>query len=222
MKTLLLPVAALIVAAGLAPLEADPAAVGVPPPAVTAPAPATAPPVAAKPAPPTPQSVERMIELTQGLRSYDALAAQVRQFESRILAQAAAQHHLTPAQRAKLVALTDKLFADNQKSYSWEKVKSTYIRVYSANFSQQDVDAINAFYESPTGRTFIAKLTASWQRSYSMFQSQIYPILQKTALQIQALAAQLAPPPPPASKPAQPPAKPVQPAQPAPSAAHSP
>jgi hypothetical protein len=167
--------------------------------------------------PPTPASIERLIELTQGRRSYESMAAQIRPYEERrILPSAEAAHHLTPAQRATLNAQAEKLFAEAQASYSWEKIKPIYIKVYSSHFSQQDADNIIAFYESPTGRAFVASLTSSVQTSASLLRQQLFQILQKTNGQIQTMAAQLAPPPPP---PAPVPPKPVPTAPPA---GHSP
>jgi hypothetical protein len=227
MKKLLLPVIALAMA-GCSPREAAPVA---PTPAAPA-APASAPAMAAAPAapavakaePPTPESIERLLDLTQAHNSYDAMIGQVRQIDARILAQAAARNHLTPAQRATLTTQAEKLFAESQSNYAWDKIKPTYIRVYSASFSQEDVNTIIAFYESPVGRTFISKLTSSVQKSGGLLRTQLFQILQKTNIQVEAMAAQLAKPASTASPatPASPAPTTAKPAQPAPAAAHSP
>ena len=70
---------------------------------------------------------------------------------------AADEQNLTPVQRFKLQDITAHMFADIMGAYPASDAMNDLVPIYQKHFTQDDVDAITAFYESPSGRKYVEK-----------------------------------------------------------------
>jgi hypothetical protein len=154
---------------------------------------------------PTPESIERLLDLTHAHSSYDSLISQLDMLETRLVDQSAMIKRLTPAQKADLAKQAHAIFSSMKAEFAWDQVKGSYIKIYSAAFTQEEVDDIVAFYESPAGEAMLNKLPDLLQTSWQGVQPRIGEAFQKAQRQIWDAATQMAPRPPPlAPRPAAP------------------
>jgi hypothetical protein len=86
---------------------------------------------------------------------------------------------LTPEQRKRLEEAVQKQSAVVQDEMSWAAMKPMYVQIYSETFSQEEIDGLIAFYESPAGRSFIAKMPTVLQKSMSFMQNRMDGMMQK-------------------------------------------
>jgi len=179
--------------------------------APAAPVPKEAPPVTPstpKPPPPTPQSIDRLLELTGIEKLNDSVIHQLGLMSGNIVSRTfpggkpgpeAAQ--LEESARKRLKAIVD-------EDLSWDKMRPVYAEIYSANFTQEDVDGVIAFYESKAQKDYAAKMPLVTKKTYGQIQQRIGLIMKKmqdtmkeVTAQVQALnkaAAPAAPAPVPA------------------------
>lgn len=80
---------------------------------------------------------------------------------------------ITPGQRRKLDEFTVKMAATMADELSWERMKPIYVQIYSESFTQEEIDGLVKFYESPAGRAFVAKMPLVLNKSMSLMQSRM-------------------------------------------------
>lgn len=65
--------------------------------------------------------------------------------------------HLSPPQRARMQDITARMLADIMTAYPPSDAINDLVPIYQRYFTKSDVDAITAFYQSPSGRKFVEK-----------------------------------------------------------------
>ena len=111
----------------------------------------------------SPESLEKLLEASQ---AQTLNAGQITRMSNTIdimIGEAANKFKLTPEQITELKKRLPELSKDLQKivreEMGWPKVKETYAKIYARNFSQDEVNDLIAFYQSPTGKVFLKKQT---------------------------------------------------------------
>ncbi|MFC4160033.1 DUF2059 domain-containing protein [Chitinimonas lacunae] len=83
---------------------------------------------------------------------------------------------------AKLVKqLTETLVQIMNEEVSWEKLKPFYLEVYSQSFSQEEIDGLIDFYQSPTGKAFVAKMPVVMEKTMSLLEKRMQPMAERVA-----------------------------------------
>jgi len=86
----------------------------------------------------------------------------------------------------------DKVFKLVSDALSWEKIKPDVVKLYADAYTEQELDAIIAFYRSPVGQSVVAKQAELQTKSGTMVQQRmaaVYPELQKLLKDFTAQAA---------------------------------
>jgi hypothetical protein len=52
-------------------------------------------------------------------------------------------------------------------------------QIYQESFTQEEIDGLIAFYESPAGVAFVEKMPFAMQKSMSIMQSRMAPMMEK-------------------------------------------
>jgi hypothetical protein len=76
----------------------------------------------------------------------------------------------------------DKVFKLVSTELSWEKLKPDVVKLYADAYTEQELDAIIAFYKSPVGQSVIAKQADLQTKTSAIAQQRmaaVYPELQK-------------------------------------------
>src|SRR5262249_25615685 len=67
-----------------------------------------------------------------------------------------------------------------KEALKWDDLKQMYFQIYSESFTQEEVDGMLAFYESPAGKAVIKKMPVVMQKSMTQVQQRILPLVQKS------------------------------------------
>ena len=59
------------------------------------------------------------------------------------------------------------------------KLKPMYVEIYTTNFTQEEIDGLISFYESPAGKAFVAKMPAVVQAIMAEMPKRMRPMMQK-------------------------------------------
>jgi hypothetical protein len=80
---------------------------------------------------------------------------------------------------------------------SWERLRPDLVAIYSETFTQEEIDGLAAFYDTPLGRALVDKMPEVTQRSVQLMQRRLAPMMQRV-LQIskEAVLEELANEPP--------------------------
>ncbi|MFZ6771608.1 DUF2059 domain-containing protein [Undibacterium sp. SXout7W] len=73
----------------------------------------------------------------------------------------------------------DKLIVIYKQEMSWEHMEPALIEIYNNSLSQEDVDGITAFYQSPAGQAYVQKMPVVMQQTMSVMQKKMEPIMEK-------------------------------------------
>jgi hypothetical protein len=98
-------------------------------------------------------NIERLLELTNGQATMNQVFEQMQAAMAPTIPASA-----TPEQRAKAQELQSKILDLMKSRMSWEKVRPAYVKAYSETFSEEEINGILAFYESPAGRAMQANM----------------------------------------------------------------
>ena len=79
--------------------------------------------------------------------------------------------------QADAAQAVDKVMAQIQDRYSWDKLKPEYIRLYDEVYSDSEIAGILAFYKSPAGQAYLAKMPQLMARSMEMAQRHITDVM---------------------------------------------
>lgn len=64
---------------------------------------------------------------------------------------------LPPGQEAQARQMQERVAAVIAEEFSWAKWKAEYTQFYATTFTEQELKDLLAFYQSPAGRTYVAK-----------------------------------------------------------------
>lgn len=140
-------------------------------------------------APPTRESVIELIRLIDAqqmtdtmLKSLDTMLADTMNKQLKGVQINARQQAILDKFRADVVALM-------KSEMSWEQLEPIFVEIYQGSMTQQEVDAMLAFYRTPEGQSVLKKLPQVMQMSMNKVQGIMENSMPKMArLQAEAVA----------------------------------
>lgn len=114
-------------------------------------------------APPTPESVERMLVASKAEALIEGMRPQLHSMMQTAAKQASQGKPVTPEEQKVFTTFFGKVSEVISEETSMTKLKPMFIEIYTANFTQEEVDGITAFYASPLGQSLLAKQPAVMQ-----------------------------------------------------------
>lgn len=134
---------------------------------------------AAHAAPPSEASVLKLMEVAQSHKMLDTLYANLDHTMRQSLQAAVAGKILTPEQKRVIDMAPARLAAVMRREMTWAALQPAVMQVYRDTFDQSEIDGLIAFYESPTGKAFVAKTPLVMQRSMVATQEQMKAFVPK-------------------------------------------
>lgn len=134
---------------------------------------------AAHAAAPTPESIDKLLEVTATEKLVANVHNQVEQAMKSSMAQTFKAQKLDASAQKLAEDLAKRISDDLQEELSWEKLKPIYVQVYTETFTQEEIDGLIAFYQSPAGKAFVAKMPVVMQKSMVLMQQRMGPVIQK-------------------------------------------
>lgn len=102
---------------------------------------------------------------------------------------------VTAEQKAQLAKFQDQVFDYVNSQMGWKALEPEYVKLYADTFTDEELDAMIAFYRSPAGMSMIAKTPELTQKSFAISQQRmttVMPELQKMIREFAASAASAA------------------------------
>lgn len=129
-------------------------------------------------------AAEKLLLLMNQDRLVEQMFPQMKQF----IFEQMQQQDISTDQYPKLEKYFKQIFDVMQEELSWEKTKDDYIQIYTAVFTEEEINELIAFYESPIGQKMTAKMPQLVQESMKVSQKFVQNMMPK----IQKLAAEMA------------------------------
>ena len=127
--------------------------------------------------PPSEASLERLLAVTQAERLTDNVVQQVHAQMLPTMRQALDAKAMAPAQRARaerfMARFVERMNAILAEELAWSRMKDVNLQIYRNTFSQQEVDDLVRFYESPTGQAFVEKMPQVLAQSMALMQQRM-------------------------------------------------
>ena len=116
--------------------------------------------------------IERLLVLTNVDRTLDQVFEQMKSMAASQVAPGA-----TPEQSAKAHELQGKIMDLMKARMSWDQLRPQYVKVYDETYSDEEIDGILAFYQSPAGRAMLEKMPVLMSKLMAIAQSQMRDIM---------------------------------------------
>ena len=153
-------------------------------------------------APPSDQSINQLLQLTKVDQHMDSVFIQMEGAMKASLQQVTKGKPLSAAEQAVLDRQQAKMTGLMKEELSWEKMKDLYVQAYRETFSQEEIDGLIAFYQTPVGQSFVSKQPELTKRTMTIMQQRMAPMMQRiqkmsqeNALELQKAGAETSPVP---------------------------
>ena len=116
--------------------------------------------------------IERLLALTQADTIMDQVFSQMKSMTTSFMPTGT-----TTEQRAKAQQTQEKILDLLKSRISWDKMRAQYVSLYSETFSDEEIDGMLAFYQSPAGRAMLDKTPVLMAKTMALVQSQMTDIM---------------------------------------------
>ncbi|WAW10874.1 DUF2059 domain-containing protein [Oxalobacter vibrioformis] len=133
-------------------------------------------------------SIEQLLEITETKQMYEAtmqeMTKMVDQSTARIM------NRIPPEKQGKFKKAMAQLDTIIKEEMSWDKMKSQYVQIYMETFTQQEIDDLAAFYQTPSGKSFIKKQPLVIQRTSAISQEKMGVMMERFSNMMQQVMAE--------------------------------
>lgn len=137
------------------------------------------PPAPAADGPPSEASVRELLDVTQGQKLIDGIAAQVDSEIQATIKRSLGSAVLSGEQQAIVDDMRAKIVGAIRDELKWESLEPKIAAVYERAFTQREVDGLTAFYKTDVGRSVVSKLPEVSQYSLLLAQANLAEITPK-------------------------------------------
>ena len=167
---------------------------------------------------PTPESVENLLKLEEIERTPALVQEQLAEMTNNTIQQVTIGRNVTSDEEKIIKTFTQKsdaVQAELEERLNFDRMKAEYIRFYRDTFTQEEVDQLIQFYQTPVGKMLAAKMPLVNQHAMRLIQQNMAPSLKRlqqaanemkqqlTALRFPKLPAQAVQPEQPTQTPVQ-------------------
>lgn len=149
---------------------------------------------------PTTESLERLLEVTQAQRTTDALLQQTNTYMRLAFDQVVGTQNLNAEQRRRADEVfslaAGKMSRIMGEEMSWPRIKDFTVQIYQQEFTQEEVDGLISFFESPAGKAFIEKMPVVMQKSMALMQQRMGSLMERVDAAMRELAVEIRARPP--------------------------
>lgn len=142
-------------------------------------------------APPTDESINKLIEVSNATQAIKGVQQQVDAMLKSTVRDATKGQPVSPDEQKVFDTFQERVREIVLKQLDENKFKAMYVPVYREVYTQDEVDQMIAFYESPTGKMFSSKMPIIVQKSMGIMQQQMGPMMQEMQQAASDMQAQL-------------------------------
>src|SRR5262249_20880535 len=136
-------------------------------------------PALAADAPPSEQSIRRLLALTETEKLLDSMMGHIETMMRTTTDAALRGRPPSPREQEVLDRMFARTTALFRQEMSWSKLEPMYLRVFRETLTQEEVDGMIAFYQTPAGRAVIRKMPLIMQASMREMQAMMVPMMDK-------------------------------------------
>ncbi len=144
----------------------------------------------AEAAPASPASIEKTLDLMNAQQTMASVWPAVEANMRQSMARAHGGNPPTPEQQAKEERAIQRAMAAMHEQLNWDKMKPQYVKLYGDTFSQEEINGLIAFYQSPAGKAYVAKMPQLTQHTMQLIQGQMTELMPKLMQIMQDAMAQ--------------------------------
>lgn len=127
-------------------------------------------------------SIRQLLELTQAHKLVDAMRGEASASFGKAFDLGKGDLQPNAAQQAAIDKVKSRMQALLESNLDWDKLENSYVRIYRESFSEDEIQGMLAFYQTPAGKAVISKMPRVLQKTSAemqeSFQSMI-PAIQK-------------------------------------------
>jgi len=131
---------------------------------------------------PTQESLNKLFELTSVRGMIPKLQEQMDGMMNGMMQSLLSNKAVTPEQQKALDAFRAKVMKIQAEEVNWETLQPKLSEIYQNALTQEDVDGIIAFYQTPAGQSYVKKMPQIMQQTMLMMQSSMLPLMKKIEL----------------------------------------
>lgn len=139
---------------------------------------------------PTDASVDKLLTLTKAENLMESIHSNMEQDMRQGMKRATAGKKLTEEQTRVLENAQTKFAKGMRQELTWASLKPTYVKIYKETFDQEEIDGLIAFYGSKAGQSYINKMPVAMQKSMTVVQQRVGPIMGKMGEAMMAALAE--------------------------------
>jgi hypothetical protein len=128
--------------------------------------------------------VHEMFDVMHMSKMMDTMMGAVTQMVHQMADSTPGMENATPKQKKIISDFEDKAMKLAMNSMSWKALEPDYVKIYAANFSMDEIDAITKFYSSTAGQAMLDKTPELTTASMKVVQEKI-AILQPQLKELQ-------------------------------------
>jgi hypothetical protein len=140
---------------------------------------------------PTDESVRKLIDLSQATQAVASIQQQVDTMLQNTVRQATQGDTITPDMQKIIDDYQKKVRAMADEQLNADSLRGIYMQAYRDSFSQEEIDQLITFYETPTGKMFAAKMPLVMQKSTLSMQQKMGPMMKQMQQATQEMQLQL-------------------------------
>jgi hypothetical protein len=140
---------------------------------------------------PSEASIKQLLETAQVHKLLDSVMTQMDTLLQQTIKQATQGRKVPPKVQKDIDKRQAEMMAILKDMLDWKKLEPMYTRVYQKSFTQQEVDGMLAFYQTPAGQAVINKMPLVMQNTMNEMQEMMSPVIQKIQKMQQDVIAEL-------------------------------
>jgi hypothetical protein len=147
--------------------------------------------LAAQAAPPTLESIERLMAISQADKLTDMARSQIRGSMKLVTDQMLQGQPVTAGEQRAIDRFTAKVNTMVNEELSTDKLRPIYVVMYRETFTQEEVDGMIAFYQSPVGQSMLAKMPRAMQGINDEMARRMGPLMDRMKQAAQEMRSEL-------------------------------
>lgn len=128
---------------------------------------------------PSPDSIKKLLVVTDSRKLVDTMISQMDEMMKNAMQQALQGQSVTPQQQKVIDDMQSKSMTVIKEELNWESLEPLYVQIYSESFTQDEIDGMLTFYETPAGQALIKKMPTVMQKSTMEMRKRMGTLMQK-------------------------------------------
>lgn len=122
-------------------------------------------------------SIQKLLTLTEAQKLNDAAIANSNEMIDSSLKPVLRLDDMTAEKKKIVESFLAEYKQIVKEEFSWDKMLPDYIRIYKETFTEEEIQDLITFYESPTGQMFVRKMPVIMDKASNVMRQRMTSIL---------------------------------------------